>query len=249
MRSILLALLLAATAAAAPCSNCHGDRVVGPGPVRFACPVCDGSGEIADTPRAAAAPGPRPAVCRIECGSGPSRDCGSGVLVEASDGRAVVLTAWHVVRGNRDAITIRWPDGTSGPARVLASDDPFDLAVLSTAAPAAAPVPIAARPPAVGDRLTLAGYGPTPFVYREAAGDVTQFVGPTGRHPAHMLEVKAHARQGDSGGPIFNEAGELVAVLWGSSRGLTAGSHVAEIRLLLAKARPAGCTDGRCAKR
>jgi S1-C subfamily serine protease len=249
MRSILLAILLAATAAAAPCGNCHGDRVVGPGPVRFACPVCDGAGELPDPPAppaAAAAPGPRPAVCRIECGAGPSRDCGSGVLVEARDGRARVLTAWHVVRDGRTSITIRWPDGTSGPARVTAWDSAWDLAVLSTAAPAAAPVPIAARPPAVGDRLTLAGYGPVPFVYREASGEVTQFVGPS-RHPMHMVEVRAAARQGDSGGPIFNARGEVVAVLWGSTGGLTAGSHVAEIRRMMGQPVAAAvCRDGRC---
>lgn len=245
MRSIFLALLLAATAAAAPCGNCHGDRVVGPGPVRFACPVCEGSGQLPDqTPQAAAAHGPRPAVCRIECGSGPAKDCGSGTLVEARDGRAKVLTAWHVVRGGRGSITIRWPDGTSGPAKVAAWDEAFDLAVLSTAAPAAAPVPIAARPPAVGDRLTLAGYGPVPFTYREASGAVTQFLGPTGRHPQHMLEVRAAARQGDSGGPILNARGELVAVLWGSTGGLTCGSHVTEIRRILGL--PAACRDGRC---
>jgi S1-C subfamily serine protease len=254
--SCILTLLLAATAAAAPCGNCHGDRVVGPGPVRFACPVCDGMGEIPDPPAAAtiresqtvaAAPGPRPAVCRIECGAGPSKDCGSGVLVEARDGRARVLTAWHVVRGNRQAITLRWPDGTSGPARVVAWDDAWDLAILSTAAPAAAPVPIAARPPAVGDRLTLAGYGPVPFRYREASGEVTQFLGPTGRHPQHMLEVRAAARQGDSGGPIFNARGEVVAVLWGSTGGLTAGSHVTEIRRMLGQPVAAAvCKDGRC---
>lgn len=255
MRSILLTLLLAATAAAAPCGNCHGDRVVGPGPVRFACPVCDGSGEIPDRPTtvkeslevAAAAPGPRPAVCRIECGAGPSRDCGSGVLVEAREGRAKVLTAWHVVREGRNAITLRWPDGTSGTARVVAWDSAWDLAVLSAAAPAAAPMPIAARPPAVGDRLTLAGYGPVPFTYREASGEVTQFLGPTGRHPMHMLEVRAAARQGDSGGPIFNARGEVVAVLWGSTGGLTAGSHVSEIRRMLGQPVAAAvCRDGRC---
>ena len=253
MRSIILTLLLAATAAAAPCDNCHGDRVVGPGPVRFACPVCEGSGEIPDPPApqsppvSAAAPGPRPAVCRIECVAGPSKDCGTGVLVEARDGRARVLTAWHVVRDGRNAITLRWPDGTSGPARVTAWDSAWDLAVLSAAAPAAAPMPIAARPPAPGDRLTLAGYGPVPFTYREASGEVTQFLGPTGRHPMHMLEVRAAARQGDSGGPIFNARGELVAVLWGSTGGLTAGSHVAEIRRMLGQPVAAAvCKDGRC---
>jgi S1-C subfamily serine protease len=253
MRSILLAILLAATAAAAPCGNCHGDRVVGPGPVRFACPVCEGSGEIPDPPApqsppvAAAATGPRPAVCRIECGAGPAKDCGTGVLVEARDGRARVLTAWHVVRDGRSAITLRWPDGTSGPARVVAWDSAWDLAVLSTAAPAAAPMPIAARPPAVGDRLTLAGYGPVPFTYREASGEVTQFLGPTGRYPQHMLEVRAAARQGDSGGPIFNSRGELVAVLWGSTGGLTCASHVTEIRRMLGQPVAAAvCKDGRC---
>jgi hypothetical protein len=256
MKSPFLALLFAlfcATAAAAPCGNCHGDRVVGPGPVRFACPVCEGSGEIPDPPApqsppvAAAAPGPRPAVCRIECGAGPAKDCGTGVLVEARDGRAKVLTAWHVVRDGRNAITLRWPDGTSGTARVTAWDSAWDLAVLSAAAPAAAPMPIAARPPAVGDRLTLAGYGPVPFTYREASGEVTQFLGPTGRHPMHMLEVRAAARQGDSGGPIFNARGEVVAVLWGSTGGLTAASHVTEIRRMLGQPVAAAvCKDGRC---
>jgi hypothetical protein len=258
MKSPFLALLFAlfcATAAAAPCGNCHGDRVVGPGPVRFACPVCDGSGEIPDPPTApkeslgvaAAAPGPRPAVCRIECGAGPAKDCGSGVLVEARDGRSKVLTAWHVVRDGRNTITLRWPDGTSGPARVVAWDSAWDLAVLSAAAPSAAPVPIAARPPAVGDRLTLAGYGPVPFTYREASGEVTQFVGPMGRYPMHMVEIRAAARQGDSGGPIFNDRGELVAVLFGEARGLTAGSHVTEIRRMLGQPVAAAvCKDGRC---
>ncbi len=244
MRPILLAILLAASAAAAPCDNCRGDRVVGPGPVRFSCPVCDGSGVVPDKP-ARAAGGPRPAVPRIECGAGPSRDCGSGVLVDAGGGRAVVLTAWHVVRGHRDAITIRWPDGTTAAAKVVASDDAFDLAVLSTPTPKAAPVQLAAKAPAVGDRLTIAGYGGAPFVYREASGPVTQFLSPAGRHPAHMVEVRAAARQGDSGGPIFTESGELAGILWGSSHGLTAGSHVVEIRSVLAKA----CLDGRCVRR
>ena len=247
MRPILLVILLAASAAAATCDNCHGDRVVGPGPVRFSCPVCDGSGTVPDKPARAGAP--RPAVPRIECGAGPAKDCGSGVLVDAGGGRPVVLTAWHVVRGNRDAITVRWPDGTSAAATVVASADDWDLAVLATPAPKAAPVTIASRAPAIGDRLTIAGYGPAPFVYREASGDVTQFLAPAGRWPAHMVEIRAAARQGDSGGPIFTEAGELAGILWGSSKGLTAGSHVVEIRSILAKARPADCPDGRCARR
>jgi len=252
----LLAVWAATVAAAAPCENCHGDRVVGPGPVRFVCPLCDGAGVLSAPPAPPAPPptavagGPRQAVPRIICGSGPSIDCGSGVLVGVRDRQALVLTAWHVVRGQRDAITIRWPDGSSAPARVVASDDAFDLAALVTAAPEAAPVRLAPRPPAPGDSLTIAGYGPPPFAYREVTGKMTQFLAPTGRHPMHMVELRAGARKGDSGGPVFNADGELAAVLFGSNGEITIGSHATEIRSLLSRAKwPTDCQDGRCAKR
>jgi hypothetical protein len=255
--AIVLAILFAATAAAAPCDNCHGERVVGPGPVRFVCPLCDGAGALESppappaSPPVAAAGGPRPAVPRVVCGSGPGTDCGSGVLVDVRGRHALVLTAWHVVRGNRDSITIRWPDGSSAPARVVASDDAFDLAALVTAAPDAAPVRLAARPPAPGDTLTIAGYGPPPFSYREKSGPMTQRLSPFGpRHPFHILELRADARKGDSGGPILNANGELAAVLFGSDGTVAAGSDATEIRALIARAKwPTDCPDGRCAKR
>jgi len=252
----LLAVWAATVAAAAPCENCHGDRVVGPGPVRFLCPLCEGAGVLAAPPAPQAPPPsavagvPRLAVPRVVCGSGPSTDCGSGVLVDVRGSKALVLTAWHVVRGNRDSITIRWPDGTSAPARVVASDDAFDIAALVTAAPEAAPVRIAPRPPAPGDRLTIAGYGPPPFAYREQDGPMTQRLGPTGRHPMHMVELRAGARKGDSGGPVFNSDGELAAVLFGSDGNVTIGSNTTEIRALLARAAwPSACANGRCPTR
>ncbi len=257
--AVVLAVLFAATAAAAPCDNCHGERIVGPGPVRFVCPLCEGAGVLAAPPTAtvkeslpvAAAGGPRPAIPRVVCGSGPATDCGSGVLVDVRGSKALVLTAWHVVRGNRDSITIRWPDGTSAPATVVASDDAWDLAALVTCAPDAAPVRLAARPPAAGDTLTIAGYGPPPFTYREKSGPMTQRLSPFGpRHPYHILELRADARKGDSGGPILNADGELAAVLFGSDGRVAAGSDATEIRALLARAKwPSDCPDGRCAKR
>lgn len=259
MRFLLLAILCAARAAAAPCDNCHGERIVGPGPVRFVCPLCDGAGLLEDNPAPVAptakavAGGPRPAVPRVVCGSGPGTDCGSGVLVDVRGPHALVVTAWHVVRGNRDSIAVRWPDGTAAPARVVASDDAWDLAALVTTAPQATPVRLAAKSPAPGDTLTLAGYGPPPFTYREKAGPMTQRLSPFGprhRHPYHILELKADARKGDSGGPIFNADGELAAVLFGSDGTVAAGSDATEIRALLARAEwPVDCPDGRCAKR
>lgn len=44
------------------------------------------------------------------------------------------------------------------------------------------------------------------------------------------------AREGDSGGPIFNERGELAGVLFGSGGGTTAGSYAGRVREFLKSA-------------
>jgi hypothetical protein len=49
-----------------------------------------------------------------------------------------------------------------------------------------------------------------------------------------MVELSAGARQGDSGGPIFNTQGQLAGVLFGESRGKTSGSYCGRVHLFLA---------------
>lgn len=282
MKSSILALLIAfaVPAAAADCGNCRGERIVGPGPVRFACPVCAGLGTVPDAPDAAAPPDnaptfaaaaqfgqaepqaappdagrPRPVVARVSAATGPSLDIGSGVLVQVAGDTGIVLTNWHVVRGNRHAVTVAWPDGTKSAGRVLAWDDAWDLAAVAVARPGAPPVPIAAQAPRIGDRLTIAGYGPH-GKYLEQTGEVTMYASPTGRHPQQWVECRAAARQGDSGGPMFNADGELAGVLFGARDGLTVGSCSTRLRAFLASVpKPAAaggasmtaqCRDGRC---
>ena len=250
----ILILLIATDAGGATCGNCGGDRTVGEGPIRFACPVCDGTGAVPDlvpveSAAVAEAPGkPRPVVCRVLSAEGPSRSCGSGVLVAASGSNAVVLTAWHVVRTHRDQITVRWPDGDTSPARVLANDDAWDLAALLVKRPAAAPVAIAAQAPRIGDPLTIAGYGTTDE-YRERTGRTSDYLSPTSSHLKEFVELQAGARKGDSGGPIFNASGELAGVLWGSEGTKTIGPCSTRVRTFLSGVKWPGCPDGRCAKR
>lgn len=241
---LVLALVLRQAALGAECANCRGLRMVGAGSVRMPCPVCDGTGTTPDK-----AGGPRPAVCRITAAEGPSRISGSGVLVAASGTTGTVLTNWHVVRSHRNSLTVTWPDGTSSPAKVLASDEAWDLAALSVAKPAAAPVEIAAKAPRLGERLTIAGYGPD-GKYLEQTGAVTDYLQPTVRHPRQFVEVQAAARQGDSGGPMFDADGRLAGVLFGQRDGLTCGSCSTRLTLFLGgvqttKSTPA-CRDGRC---
>jgi hypothetical protein len=53
-----------------------------------------------------------------------------------------------------------------------------------------------------------------------------------------MVELDVEARQGDSGGPIFNQSGELAGVLFGAGQGTTLGSFAPRVRYFLATAVP-----------
>jgi hypothetical protein len=61
-----------------------------------------------------------------------------------------------------------------------------------------------------------------------------------------MVELSAEARQGDSGGPIFNQQGELAGVLFGSGPGYTSGSYGGRVLGFLTTVVPGGVpgTDG-----
>ena len=52
-----------------------------------------------------------------------------------------------------------------------------------------------------------------------------------------MVEVAVSARQGDSGGPIFNSRGELAGVLFGEGHGRTSGSYCGRVRWFLVERR------------
>lgn len=233
------AIALSCVAVGAECGNCHGSRIIGDGAVRTPCPACHGTGEMPDGV-------PRAAVCRITASDGPSRISGSGVLVSVSGTTGTVLTNWHVVRSHRNAITVSWPNGMSSPATVVASDEAWDLAALVVPRPAVEPVPLAAAAPKLGDRLTIAGYGPA-GKYLEQSGPVTDYLSPTGKHVRQFVEVQAAARQGDSGGPMFDADGRLAGVLFGCRDGLTCGSCSTRLALFLQGVNPA-CRDGKCRK-
>jgi hypothetical protein len=49
-----------------------------------------------------------------------------------------------------------------------------------------------------------------------------------------MVELSTAARNGDSGGPIFNDRGELAGVLFGSGFGRTTGSYCGRVQWFLA---------------
>jgi hypothetical protein len=179
---------------------------------------------------------PHPAVARIIVAEDGATAFGSGTLVGVHDNRGLVVTNWHVVRDAVGLVDVVFPDGFHSHAKPLKVDSDWDLAALVIWRPHVDPVKIATQPPRPGDLLTIHGYGRGK--YRIATGHCTTYYAPKMDYPHEMVELDVEARQGDSGGPIFNQSGELAGVLFGAGQGTTLGSFSPRVRYFLASVAP-----------
>jgi hypothetical protein len=183
---------------------------------------------------------PHPAVARIVAPEDGGTSLGSGVLVDVNRTQGLVLTNWHVVRDSRSALLVQFPDGFQSAGTVVRWDEAWDLAAVVIWRPAMTPVPLAVEPPAVGEVLTIAGYGRG--AYREQTGPCTEYLSPGRGYAQEFVEMQATARQGDSGGPMFNGRRELAGVLFGQADGRTIGSVCTRVRAFLAEVGSQGFT-------
>lgn len=181
---------------------------------------------------------PHPAVARIVAPEGSGTSLGSGVLVDVNQSQGLVLTNWHVVRDARSALLVQFPDGFQSAGTVIRWDEAWDLAAIVIWKPSTMPVPVAPQPPAIGEPLTIAGFGRGS--YREETGPCLDYLSPGTGYGKEFVELKATARQGDSGGPIFNARRELAGVLFGQNEGRTLGSCSTRVRAFLATAGSTG---------
>jgi hypothetical protein len=179
---------------------------------------------------------PHPSVVRIVAPEGNATSYGTGTLVDVRARYGLVVTNWHVVCEATGPVEVCFPDGFRSQARTLKLDPDWDLAALVVWRPAATPVSIADQPPRPGDALTIHGYGRGQ--YRVAHGRCTQYYAPSPDCPEEMVELTVEARQGDSGGPILNDRGELAGVLFGAGQGTTIGSFSRRVELFLATLAP-----------
>ena len=177
-----------------------------------------------------------PAVARIVAPGSGSISYGSGTLVYAEGQFGLVVTNWHVINEATGPISVHFPDGFYSLGTVESVDRDWDLALIAIRKPSAAPVALSDKAPQPGEILTIAGYGSGH--YRAASGACTQYVAPGLEFPYEMVEVAVSARQGDSGGPIFNSRGELAGVLFGEGQGRTSGSYCGRVRWFLSSVGP-----------
>lgn len=140
---------------------------------------------------------------------------GSGVLISA-DGK--VMTAAHVVQ-TADEIKVRFPNGEVSTASVLASDPAADVALLQLAR---VPVGVAVArlgnsdEAEVGDEVFVVG-APLGMSHTLTVGHISArrkpntMFGDLSR--AEFFQTDAAINQGNSGGPMFNMAGEVAGIV------------------------------------
>ena len=143
------------------------------------------------------------------------KETGSGVLVSA-DGK--VLTAAHVVHG-MDEIVVEFLDGTQVKARMIAAQPDADLAVIQVASvPPTAGVPTLADSDKVriGDPVMVVG-APYGLGYTLSVGHVSARHAPFTVYQefpmAEFFQTDATINTGNSGGPMFNQRGEVIGVV------------------------------------
>ena len=134
---------------------------------------------------------------------------GSGFFI-SSDG--YIVTNNHVAQNAR-SVTVTMDDGKVLDAKVIGTDPKTDLALLKVDQPGDYPyVTFAKQPPKIGDWVVAIG---NPY---DLGGTVTAgIVSAKGRNIGdgpydRFLQIDAPINKGNSGGPTFNEQGQVVGV-------------------------------------
>ncbi len=199
-----------------------------------------------------------PAVCQIFAdrsivmrGRRAVETCiGTGVLVWRGTKQATVLTVHHLFRQKATKVRVVFPNGEKYEAEQVYSEENPDLGVLTIPRPNIEPMVISEdSPPKRGDIITLCGFAGKTGRYIEVSGPVEgygQHKTSSGKTPHQDLIIKVGAKEGNSGGPMLNSKGELVAITWGTDDRFSHGTYAGRIGVFLTSDRfipPWGSTD------
>lgn len=147
---------------------------------------------------------------------------GSGIIVGQNDSELLIVTNYHVVEGGKE-ITVQFCDGTEGSATVKGQDIPMDLAVMSVPLDELSEetksnikiiqlgdsdtLEVGEPAIAIGNSL---GYGQsvTTGVISALNREMTLENGEKGT----FIQTDAAINQGNSGGALLNNKGELIGI-------------------------------------
>lgn len=169
-----------------------------------------------------------PCFARVAAESVNKKNYGSGTWTRFISGGTSFLTSAHLFEPDVTQITVFFPGLAQISARLLVKDLDQDVAVLDLDPEdmqLPEPMPVAVEKPELGERLFCGGFGRYgKFLFHR--GVFCGYKRFPGCIKGTSLIMTGSARMGDSGGPVWNEARELVAVLWGTDRRVVCGGTV-----------------------
>ena len=143
---------------------------------------------------------------------------GSGFII-TEDG--YILTNYHVIsyaaQGNY-AITVMTYDGTSYTAKIVGVDSSNDIAVLKIDATELTPVTFGdSDEMSVGDTVYAVGNPLGELQFTMTTGHVSALdrtiTTDEGSVPMNMFQIDAAVNSGNSGGPVYNDAGQVIGIV------------------------------------
>lgn len=171
-------------------------------------------------------------VNRVQKGGSAQLDKGSGSIIE-ENGMQWILTAAHIFREGIGDVSITTQEGATLKAEVVVRNTLYDVVLLKLERRLAVrPISFAKEAAQQGERTIGWGFGPngTPI------GQVGKVVGyvMTNKSGTHeTLKTTGRAREGDSGGAVLNESGDLVGLLWGTDGQHTYSTYGGRLRKIL----------------
>ena len=142
---------------------------------------------------------------------------GTGFII-TSDG--YIMTNYHVIEPayeNNYKITVLFKDGTSYEASIAGFEEDSDVAVLKIDANDLSPVSIGNSDNiAVGDSVFAIGHPLGELDFSMTSGRVSaldrSITADRNSAPINMFQFDAAINSGNSGGPVFNESGEVIGI-------------------------------------
>jgi serine protease Do len=140
---------------------------------------------------------------------------GSGFIIDVS---GIVMTNSHVALG-RQALSVTLDDGTALPARLIAADPIFDIAMIQIPAPTSGKLPAMtlgdSSTARTGDEVLAIGnpLGLSQTMTHGIVSAVNRILPVTfSSQTEPMIQVDSPINHGNSGGPLLNRCGEVIGM-------------------------------------
>ena len=170
-------------------------------------------------------------IARVRHASGRGVSFGTASLIANRNGKSFFITCAHLFDGGQGKTTVQFTGQRPLVAKLLEIDRQHDLALLETALVRQIPIGVDNQ---LGNRpLVAAGFGGNGRL-RAIQGSVSGYATPVGAS-LPSVRIRGSVRSGDSGGPVLNLSGQLVAVVWGERSGETFATFGKPLRRILSK--------------